>query len=149
MKARIIPIVLGGSFMFLLGQASATKPTVSTPSQVERADLIVVGTIDESRTVQKPRQNAAGEWLPARKRAVVKVDEVLKMDLPPKLEFDVGDLTLEPGKRFVLFLEAKPATVKTEQGDRRAVVWDYLAAPAQRVPATAESIKQIKQVVKR
>jgi len=139
----LLPIFVLLCAAFIAGRASATKPTVPLPYMIHHAAFIATGEITYNRRIAKPRRDESGEWLQARNRVRAKIGKVLKFRFPEEIEFDVGPLTLEQGKEFILFLNLKERKLK----GRRAYVLDWQDTNSKRILADKDVVDKIKELL--
>ena len=125
----------------------ATKPTISIESMAKAADQVLVLHIESQTVLQKPAQDAAGQWQPFYYEYSGSVEEVLSSGTDVKqghtIRFRCSSLTFEQGKRFIVFLQNQKAAEP---------YYRYIDGPARllsaSVPHRLQTIEVLKQLAR-
>ncbi|MFH2204384.1 MAG: hypothetical protein ABIJ96_14800 [Elusimicrobiota bacterium] len=140
---HLIFIIALMSAAFIAGRAAAAKPTVPLAHMIHNAAFIATGEITHNRQIAEPRRGENGEWLQSRSQVRAKIGKIIKFQFPEEIEFEVGPLTLEKGKEFVLFLNLK----ESQLGPRRAYVLDWQDTNTKRIIAEKDVVEKIKELI--
>jgi len=122
---------------FLASSVFATKPSISVDDLVKRSDVVAVGKVRAAREKSRSRPDGHGSWTPQVYQVDVTIVAKLMGDIGPSVEFEEEELRFEPGKKFVLFLQAHDGH------------FNYLKAPAKLMEATPGAIEIVKSCIER
>ena len=132
-------LVYLGFINFFVSPGWATKPEVSIPDCVRRAEIIATVQIVTSSKLSNAIQDKDGKWSFERYRLVARVKQLLKGSLSKQIVFECEGLTFEKTKDYVVFLKSD------NKQDSNSIT--CIDSPNRLVESTYNSQQQIQRII--